>query len=511
MSSYDHTILEQVLEVRVSDRAQHEHVQKAFSPHIEHQLNALLDLIFSQHAPDDVVITIEQLKVDLGHLNLATLAQDLTAQIRQKLSPVVQAEVRRVIRDPYKKNVTPLPSAQIKAVEHYLVHGYFAWWMPTATPNAIEALYTKLLQEAPNALQELGFRLRHIPKALKRLVTQFSPTTIQQTLQLFSSTHQEEAIALVSDLLQLQSVVPLSGNNNALNFEQAIWDATLSQFLSPPTAFNVQTFTEASLKHLARTLNTGYQSLIITLAQHLTRTKSSSKLKSRLPVIITQLHESLITPFTPTPSQATLPQLIKQIDDSWPPTDKASNQAIAPLLAKLVTQATPSELKALLAGWLQKEAAITLLTTSLDTAQLISMLQPNLKSTYGLASYLWQQVPSSASSQGASELLTAKTLQYLSKAPPHQSPEHYLQYLLQTPQIQQRLAQAKTLNAQSYAQISQQFTQAAVAQVHQALDTTSNSIPDEAPATWENQLKHYLAQAAVPPAYNNATAFKATI
>ena len=148
MSSYDHTILEQVLEVRVSDRAQHEHVQKAFSPHIESKLNALLDLIFSQHASDDVVITIEQLKVDLGPLNLATLAQDLTAQILQKLSPVVQAEVRRVIRDPYKKNVTPLPSAQIKAVEHYLVHGYFAWWMPTATPNAIEALYTKLLQEA---------------------------------------------------------------------------------------------------------------------------------------------------------------------------------------------------------------------------------------------------------------------------------------------------------------------------------------------------------------------------
>ena len=127
--------------VNIPNKQQYAKTQYTVEQALKRKLFPLLDQIFSEYVPQDVVIKIDQLKVDIGTFAIKEIEESLAERIRQVLPPLVKEKVAQAIHAPHKAQVIPLLQAKLKAIQHYLEQGYFAWWMPQNTEQAIEAVY----------------------------------------------------------------------------------------------------------------------------------------------------------------------------------------------------------------------------------------------------------------------------------------------------------------------------------------------------------------------------------
>ena len=130
--------MRQVLAIQVASQKDLSQLQRKVRQVFEEKLNQLLDQLFSQYVPKDVIITIDRLQLDLGSLNAETLATELLEQVQKKLPKAISEVVEMAA---HKHRIIPLPAAKLKAVQHYLIHGYAAWWMPKDAQNTFEAIY----------------------------------------------------------------------------------------------------------------------------------------------------------------------------------------------------------------------------------------------------------------------------------------------------------------------------------------------------------------------------------
>ena len=190
----DHIIMRQVLEVDVptGTHQQYEKIQQTVERHFKTHALPLLNQILSQHTPEDVVIKLDDLKIELGSLALENVETTLAEKFTKKLTPTVQDNIARIMRAPDKEHVIPLPKAKSKAVWHYLSQGYFAWWMPTTTVKAIELAYLELAHEAPEAWEALWVRIVKKPKTMHRVVEHFTLATLKKSIQWFMPTYAEK-------------------------------------------------------------------------------------------------------------------------------------------------------------------------------------------------------------------------------------------------------------------------------------------------------------------------------
>ena len=67
---------------------------------------------------------VASLLIFLG-MTAISAASFYTLLINHKWRHIAQA-----VQDPHKRAITPLPEAQTKALQHYLLQGTLPWWMP---------------------------------------------------------------------------------------------------------------------------------------------------------------------------------------------------------------------------------------------------------------------------------------------------------------------------------------------------------------------------------------------
>ncbi|NEJ83326.1 hypothetical protein GR268_43425, partial [Rhizobium leguminosarum] len=66
MTKYSHIIMRQRLAIDIPDKRYQQEVQRKVQKIVEQKLNEILENVFSTYVPKDVVITLDQL-----HINLA--------------------------------------------------------------------------------------------------------------------------------------------------------------------------------------------------------------------------------------------------------------------------------------------------------------------------------------------------------------------------------------------------------------------------------------------------------
>ena len=481
MAFDDHIIMRQVLAIQVASQKDLSQLQRKVRQALEEKLNQLLDQLFSQHVPKDVIITIDRLQVDLGSLNAETLATGLLEQVQKKLPKAISEVVEMAA---HKHRVIPLPAAKLKAVQHYLIHGYAAWWMPKDAQNTFEAIYLELINELPEDLKKLWWELKSTPKAIKRFVAQFSPLAIKQTTQLLSRSHSNTITAIAEDLITMQQEHQLGASRTAV-FAQTVWVATLLETVSLKHFFNEQAFVQASLTRLAEELNTSYPAFLFTLAKQLERKKSPDKYRSNLPNVVTQLHEALATQVSPDTSQSPLPTLLERFSTllSSPSAEQLSAD-LPQLLSAILAKASTSSSQSLLRTHLQDKAFLHKLVRVLPETsliQLIARLNPSIQAPFKVIQDLCASSPSQSvqSQEGSPKPVEQLTLHYISHHPATHAPNSYATYLLTalSSQFSFSLSMLKETAQQQKPQLLQTHASSAVTLVLEVLTKVAAS-PD---------------------------------
>ena len=315
-----------MLELRATSQEQLPQLQHKRVQAVEERLTLLLDQIFSQNTPDDVMVSIGRLEIDLGALDIEDFEKQLLAKVQKKLPAAIGEEVDAAIHDARKQRIIPLPSAKRKAIQHYLRYGYVAWWMPKSSKETIETIYLALLKESPEALKKLWWELKHLPNALKRSVTQFSSATVKKTITLLNSGHARTIMAMGEDLLGMQQKGKLFAMEAPI-FAQSVWAAMLSQAAEANVVFNEQSFAQASLSKLAASLKMGFPAFVFTIAKHLEHTPTNHTYQSNLPILVPLLQEELATRFPHTLQTASVPKLVKRLHALLAKGEQAHRQA----------------------------------------------------------------------------------------------------------------------------------------------------------------------------------------
>ena len=481
MAFDDHIIMRQVLAIQVASQKDLSQLQRKVRQVFEEKLNQLLDQLFSQYVPKDVIITIDRLQLDLGSLNAEKLATELLEQVQKKLPKAISEVVEMAA---HKHRIIPLPAAKLKAVQHYLIHGYAAWWMPKDAQNTFEAIYLELINELPEDLKKLWWELKSTPKAIKRFVAQFSPLAIKQTTQLLSRSHSNTITAIAEDLITMQQEHQLGASRTAV-FAQTVWVATLLETVSLKHFFNEQAFVQASLTRLAEELNTSYPAFLFTLAKQLERKKSPDKYRSNLPNVVTQLHEALATQVSPDTSQSPLSTLLERFSTllSSPSAEQLSAD-LPQLLSAILAKASTSSSQSLLRTHLQDKAFLHKLVRVLPETsliQLIARLNPSIQAPFKVIQDLCASSPSQSvqSQEGSPKPVEQLTLHYISRHPATHAPNSYATYLLTalSSQFSFSLSTLKETAQQQKPQLLQTHASSAVTLVLEALTKVAAS-PD---------------------------------
>lgn len=422
MSKYHHIIMRQCLEIEIPDKAHYQEIQARIQNLAEILLNDVLDATFSNVVPNDVIMSIDQLHIPLEKIDQAILETTMLQQLQSKLLVVIQEEVHTALQDPLKRRITPLPQAKLQAIKHYLLYGYFAWWMPIMDEEAIESLYLEVYQDNANGIHELWLELSQHSTAIERFLNQFSSSTIQLTIRLLHPQYAAYLLDLADDLKKLEPMLPkVPYSMGSSKLPKALPQLVFRQsFKTIANGYRIQAlhFLELCLQEAAHALGISYSVLLNHLSIELT---SHPVLLSQINIAhqVSRLYEAqtghLKRPEIP------LPLLIKQLDRLLSLNTLVDNQQLNTIIEQICAQSSHPIAGDLLQGYLKSTSYTNRLIDNVSPAvfsSLMRVVNPNITSAWAFIKQIWKSVmPSTVHQDSLIERLTVKFLSNSSSMP----------------------------------------------------------------------------------------------
>ncbi|AWN82101.1 contractile injection system tape measure protein [Candidatus Cardinium hertigii] len=281
------------IEVTTTCASQVQSLQKTIDRSIAQHIIPLLNKLFTHYVPENIVIHLDKLILDVGGLSKRSLTKKLPLQIAAMLGPMLQKEIHQALQNPHR--YTPLPAAQLQAIAYYLSEGHIAWWMPTQ--KEMEKSYTTLLQQAPLQIEQLWHGLKKKDKAVQRFVASFDKETVENTVKICWGKEDCMPILHETSYLLHQTAVL---TNFPYAPKQELLAIALSSLLTHPQRLlhRIDLFT-LLLKEVAHQTSIDYASILHKMQTYY---KHNKKRMATIPVAatiqrwLTSLHELTVTP-----------------------------------------------------------------------------------------------------------------------------------------------------------------------------------------------------------------------
>jgi len=426
MNAYDHVVMRCKLNIAIPDTSYREIVYNSLRNYLEQQLPILINEILSIHVPEDIVINLDRLHIPLPHLPYKGLEVNFIDQLNAQLPTVVENHIKAVMQDPSKRHITPLPQAKLKALEHYLKHGYFAWWIPEGhgtTSRFMEELYLDLLQEKPNFIKNLWASLHKNEAGLERFISQFSTPTIHKTIRMLSPLHVANIIHWARDCSTLQpSILAYIQQKQGVSMrkkiphiegEQALLKRAMQEIIMHRNVPKRDLMARC-LQTVSDALEISYPTLLAALSTVLEQQPAlNDKLNDDLRIELTDLYESYLRSKAPTHTRETpfnKMQTWQTDNEHHGPDTTTLSQAI---LSDFSSVNEPKPLQQIGSQW----------------QETISAMPHELKPAFRLLSQLIKTIPQQSHQENC--LLSQLTKIYLDKEKNlQQDPERYMAYLI---------------------------------------------------------------------------------
>ncbi|MGN6531227.1 MAG: contractile injection system tape measure protein [Ginsengibacter sp.] len=174
MSTTTHIIQKQTLQVTFPDRYKAALFQEKIKRSYYEKILPQFDNLFSELVRDDLIVRLDKVDLDLGHLR----GDDLEKQLIEKIIPVMRNELQSRLMFEVKDSrnihlISPGQSA-INAFLYFLKSGYFPWWCAIKDLSVLESEVTMnyaIDKDLPAALLSL---IKINPHSRARLNSQFS-------------------------------------------------------------------------------------------------------------------------------------------------------------------------------------------------------------------------------------------------------------------------------------------------------------------------------------------------
>ncbi|GJL83483.1 MAG: hypothetical protein DHS20C01_31170 [marine bacterium B5-7] len=238
MTPQPHVIGRQILDLKVgagSDVfALQKEVGELFHTHVVPAMAALFD----RYNEPDIVVRIDRIEIDIGHLVRDQLGESFAAKVCDALEIELAASLAAVSRagsEPRDGSERWSKEEHALTLWHYvLLHGYLPWWASAATAADLEMRVDQILASR-DALPDMTTKMfRTNPGAVHRFVLQGSETLLKRVLQLLNKALAVVSLPVLDAIQRLLEEHSLASLQDEL-FRRSFWEAALTECLNPTT------------------------------------------------------------------------------------------------------------------------------------------------------------------------------------------------------------------------------------------------------------------------------------
>lgn len=236
-----------------------------------------MNLIFEKLCPPGQTWSIEELELDLGHINLSDLKNDLPVKFRNALLAKLQELAYKSVNGEGGMKVSDIAVSQLQLLEKYLEMGYMPWNRTGA--NSVNELFAEQFVQNRQALIRMMKRVGKSRDVRRRIAWQFNESSIHKLVKELEPNNHAQIIEFTEEFTKIrekeafvQSSVP--------EFKKNLWFWVLNHlFTERGTLFNRLDFMDSSIHQMARHYNLSYEELFNEIEQAVEKIGGSAGIK----------------------------------------------------------------------------------------------------------------------------------------------------------------------------------------------------------------------------------------
>jgi hypothetical protein len=280
-----HIIQRHVFDIRYPVREKAYELQSRFSRLFDREGKAVLQEVADRVIPDSLLLRLEELEVDLGHIPQDRLEKEFPVRLKEEL----EAALLRVMQEHGHGRGLDRNRSLAGLLEHFLLTGSLPWWAAGALLTDPIAVAERLINDNAEALKRVLLSTGQQDLVRRRLIRQFPEATIRAMVTVLEPGEAAFIFVYSSDIVQVQEREPLFRQDSS-EFRESLWIFILTYLLvDRGSNFNRKIFVRSTLTQMARQYNRGYAELITMLYRALEGGPSALIRRSALSEIIQAL------------------------------------------------------------------------------------------------------------------------------------------------------------------------------------------------------------------------------
>ena len=190
-----HIIHKQKVHLRTGMSANAFQLQNRISDLFRNGLASKIENLFDQFSPDENILRIDKLELDLGIVNEKNLESEFSQQLIEQLSHSLSKQQAENTKPGLINAKIRQQRSLLDSLIYFLEHGYLPWYQPAKNISEFEAAILHSFSKT---------EWRYLIEALKKYIAPGNETIIQRLVMQFSETFLEKILVQLNDNLGKQ-------------------------------------------------------------------------------------------------------------------------------------------------------------------------------------------------------------------------------------------------------------------------------------------------------------------
>jgi hypothetical protein len=289
-----HIVQYQVFDVAFTNAGRSYELQNKISDIFNNQLMHDMDQLFNRLVPDDTLLTLGDVNIDIGNIPYNLIEYDLVDRVLDELEREINYRLALIPSKNGDENsgqqLKKIESGYTSLLEYFLLTGAIPWWATGELLNDPATIMEHLIAKDAAILKQLIIKVGQHNYVRQRLVYQFSEQVIRNIVTILEPGQAAFIFDYHASVVHTHRQEKLIEGATNTEFDKALWLFILTYILvDRGSIFNQKIFVKSTLGQMARHYNLSYVQILALLSKALALHNLTDVQNSNLTLIISEL------------------------------------------------------------------------------------------------------------------------------------------------------------------------------------------------------------------------------